>query len=151
VKTSRGIWRRFPASEWLRATLGLAVLVALSMLLTRPGYQPRRSRNPSGNFKIQESYGKLPLRFEQNWGQTDSSVKFMARGKGYTLFLTPTEAVFSLLKRDGAPKVIRVQLLGSNPAATVEGTEELPGKSNYFIGNDPSKWRTGRGSSGLLL
>jgi hypothetical protein len=24
----------------------------------------------------------------------------------------------------------------------VTGLEELPGKSNYFIGNDPKKWRT---------
>ena len=28
------------------------------------------------------------------------------------------------------------------PQAKVSGLEELPGKSNYFIGNDPKKWRT---------
>jgi hypothetical protein len=27
-------------------------------------------------------------------------------------------------------------------AATVTGLAELPGKSNYFIGNDPKKWRS---------
>ena len=37
---------------------------------------------------------------------------------------------------------LRLQLAGSNSQATVAGFEELPGKSNYFIGNDPQKWRT---------
>ena len=32
--------------------------------------------------------------------------------------------------------------MGANPKAKVVGLDELPGKSNYFIGNDPKKWRT---------
>jgi len=35
-----------------------------------------------------------------------------------------------------------MRLVGANPNAEARGVEELPGKSNYFIGNDPSKWRT---------
>ncbi len=35
-----------------------------------------------------------------------------------------------------------MKLLGSNPHAQVAGLEELPGKSNYFMGSDPKKWRT---------
>ena len=35
-----------------------------------------------------------------------------------------------------------MKLLGANPDAKVTGLEELPGKSNYFLGNDPKKWRT---------
>jgi hypothetical protein len=35
-----------------------------------------------------------------------------------------------------------MKLVGSNPHAKVSGLEELPGKSNYFIGTDPKKWRT---------
>jgi len=41
-----------------------------------------------------------------------------------------------------APGVLRMRLVGANAAAKVTGLEELPGKSNYFIGNDPGKWRT---------
>jgi len=41
-------------------------------------------------------YGKLPIYFEPNLGQTDSEVKFVARGNAATTFLTATEAVFSL-------------------------------------------------------
>jgi beta-propeller repeat-containing protein len=41
-----------------------------------------------------------------------------------------------------APEVLRMKLVGANRMAKVTGLEELPGKSNYFIGNDPKKWRT---------
>ena len=41
-----------------------------------------------------------------------------------------------------APAFLRMKLVGSNPAAKISGASELPGKSNYFIGNDPKKWRT---------
>src|SRR5437016_11123222 len=35
-----------------------------------------------------------------------------------------------------------MRLVGANPAPEVAGVGELPGKSNYFLGNDPTKWRT---------
>jgi hypothetical protein len=38
--------------------------------------------------------------------------------------------------------VLRMKLRHANPAAKVTGVDELPGTSNYFIGNDPTKWRT---------
>ncbi|MFB3920258.1 MAG: SBBP repeat-containing protein [Terriglobia bacterium] len=37
---------------------------------------------------------------------------------------------------------MRLKLVGANPQAKVAGVEPLPGRSNYFIGNDPKKWRT---------
>src|SRR5947207_6639112 len=102
-----------------------------------------------------EAYGKLPLSFEINEGQTDGRVKFLSRGAGYSLFLTSTEAVLSLERsrrtgetteqednRSGfAPNdVLRMKLMGANPSPKIEGSDELPGKSNYFIGNDPKSW-----------
>src|SRR6188508_34002 len=50
---------------------------------------------------IAERYGKLPMHFEPNVGQTDASVKFLARGHGYSLFLTGTEAVLALRQQAG--------------------------------------------------
>src|ERR1019366_7185252 len=38
--------------------------------------------------------------------------------------------------------VLRVKMLGANPASDVSGVDEMPGKSNYFIGNDAKKWHT---------
>ncbi|MGA9793205.1 MAG: SBBP repeat-containing protein, partial [Terriglobales bacterium] len=95
----------------------------------------------------------LPMFFEPNQGQTAPQVKFMARGAGYGLFLTADEAVLKLQQSVPAPRtatpvpspkpasVIRMKLEGANESARVAGVSPLPGKSNYFIGNDRSKWR----------
>jgi hypothetical protein len=108
------------------------------------------------------AYGKLPLGFEANQGQTNSRVRFLSRGSGYLLFLTPDEAVLALeseqpqlsgrtskLPQPGRetakpkpPAMLRMQLVGSNAQAGMVGTDLLPGKSNYFLSNDPSQWRT---------
>ncbi len=119
--------------------------------------------------RLVESYGKLPLSFEANQGQTDEQVKFLTRGSGYTLLLTADEAVLWLSsgKSDAAtqtesrepspltrpleatagkgevtPSVVRMKLAGAARASEPIGLDELPGKVNYFIGNDPKKWRS---------
>jgi hypothetical protein len=105
----------------------------------------------------------LPLCFEQNLGQVDSEAAFLARGGGYTLFLTPSEMVLSLRrgaqqtenKRDDArshrdaelapplpPSVSRMRLVGADKNPRLVGEQELETNTNYFIGNDPEKWRT---------
>jgi hypothetical protein len=111
-----------------------------------------------------EAYGKLPLSFEQNLGQTAEEVRFVSHGTGYALFLTSQEAVISLppsrpnnlsalhrmayfralrkARRAGRMTVLRMRLEGSNPAAQIAGIDLLPGKVNYFIGNNPKDWRT---------
>jgi len=99
------------------------------------------STEPPIRPQVMESYGKLPLSFEANQGQTDQRVKFMARGPGYGLFLTQDSVIVSL-NQQKANAVLRMKLLGANIHATVVGTDGLPGKSNYFVGSDPSRWRT---------
>ena len=71
-------------------------------------------------------------------------MQFLSRGKGYTLFLTPDEAVFSLRKSDqkADASVLRMKLVGANANAELSGQQELQGKVNYMIGNDRTKWRT---------
>jgi Bacterial Ig-like domain (group 3)/Beta-propeller repeat len=71
--------------------------------------------------KILDSYGKLPLSFEANHGQTDGRVKFFSRTGGYTLFLTADEAVFTLsgktVKESSPPRLKPVSLAGSGGTA----------------------------------
>ncbi|MGA8540741.1 MAG: SBBP repeat-containing protein, partial [Terriglobales bacterium] len=98
------------------------------------------SRAPDSR-KVQLAMAQLPLRFEPNQGQADPQVKFMARGAGYGLFLTPDQAVLALHSSAKKASFVHMQLAGANKAASIAGTDKLPGKSNYFIGNDPSKWR----------
>jgi hypothetical protein len=126
----------------MRHTLG--VLGLLAVLLTMPAAPPAAAASAS--------FAKLPLYFEPNHGQTDAAVRFRARGPGYNLFLTPTEAVLSLAPGSSRPKsedastpppaAVRLRFLGANPAPTVVGQDALPGKVNYLRGNEPARWQT---------
>ena len=87
-----------------------------------------------------QRYGNLPLAFEPNQGQSDSRVKFLSRGDGYTVFLTETGAVLTL--QDAAGSTIRASLIGAAPAR-VDGIDPLVGHTNYIIGNDPRRWQMG--------
>jgi hypothetical protein len=84
---------------------GCAVLAALLGVAGRPESEPRGTPTggpprASGAAAQAASLGQGPLRFEVNAGQVSgagsSRVKFVARGPGYTLFLTSTGAVLSL-------------------------------------------------------
>jgi hypothetical protein len=165
--------------------LWIPSLFAFLASLLLVGFGTQRQEAASGKTPVTArrslppSYGKLPLSFEANQGQTDPQVRFLSRGNGYSLFLTPTEAVLALKKpargkhahpglppsqtlnqqgetcaiaalgcASAAPEssppatVLRMKLVGGNASAKIAGADELPGKSNYFIGNDPNKWRT---------
>lgn len=94
-------------------------------------------------------YPRLLQSFERNQGQTDGQVKFLARGAGYTLFLTRQAAVLKLLSAAGsgraargAEAVVRVKWMRANPAVEVGGEEELAGRSNYFLGRDAHRWHS---------
>ena len=110
----------------------------------------------------QRDYGRLPLHFEPNRGQSAETAKFLARGPGYALFLTEQELVLRLQRGAAVettgppdpsfvgppeppnrPAVLRLGFVGANPKPVIEGLEPLGGHSNYFLGNDTAKWRTG--------
>jgi hypothetical protein len=166
--------------------------------------------NPGNLHHIKLSPQSIPRSFELNQGQTEASVRFLSRGPGYTMFLTPTETIlrfsplnkppgsardsvgiqeqaastraakialhpFSLqnligqrfadpfsgllllptIAHEKAPglepwrseksmgsSVLRMKLQGANEKAEIFGCGLLAAKSNYFLGNDPAKWRT---------
>jgi hypothetical protein len=140
----------------------LVVLLAgvCTSKLAAQGVPPAKAIGPEASRKSQlaEGYGRLPLSFEANKGQTNSGVKFLSRNAGQMLFLTSSEAVLVLSKQQnqnglsqdsGAFRsrwsrsaVLRMRLLGASSETEVTGLERLPGTSNYFIGNDPARWHT---------
>ena len=95
---------------------------------------------PQNALQIASIYGHLPLSFEPNQGQTDPQVRFLARGGGYGLYLTGSEAILALRSTGKQNSIVRMSLDNANKGQIVDSEEELPGKSNYFIGNDPAKW-----------
>lgn len=91
--------------------------------------------------RIVAAYQKLPLFFEANHGQVSSEVTFLSRGPAYDLFLTGCRMVMALSPPAGSAGVA-MTWMGANPFPAVVGLDALQSKSNYFIGNDPTKWRS---------
>jgi hypothetical protein len=86
------------------------------------------------------AYGKLPLAFVPNRGQTDARVRYSAQQAGLSVFVTRPEAVLGLAKgKHGAALALR--FLGASPAA-IEGRRPGTDRVNYLLGNDPTKWHS---------
>jgi hypothetical protein len=108
------------------------------------------------------AFSGLPLTFEEHG--TAEEGRFLARGNGYAIFLSPTESVLVLRRardenaapelsglrvpspnapprRGGAPTVVRVGLAGANPNPGVQPLDRRPGVIHYYRGNDPAGWR----------
>src|SRR5206468_5855605 len=128
------ILRRAP---WILASFIIFILLIAGLIVINTD---QTARHDPGDL-----YGKLPLSFEANLGQASNNYKFLSRGKGYSLYLSPAETVISLQHSNGkssSPAAnFRMQLVGANSNPRMTGRDELPGKSNYFTGNDPQKWR----------
>lgn len=130
-----------------------------------------RTQGPVGDIgeveaRARSLFAGLPLRFEPNQGQgnldpADARAKFVARGSGYSLFLGSKGAILSVVShqpstqdrsrqlsdklQEPATRIesLGMKLAGANPNAKLAGADLLPGKSNYFLGNEPSKWLRG--------
>jgi uncharacterized protein (TIGR03437 family) len=111
---------------------------------------PRSTNRPAAKLM------NVPLSFEPNQGQLDSTVQFLSRGSGYALFLTPGKVVLNLERQRPAPAAaarqtgkaasvdtLRMSLIGANSKANAVGLSPQPGVVSYFIGNDPRNWRSG--------
>jgi uncharacterized repeat protein (TIGR01451 family) len=113
------------------------------------------SRQTDAQVRAHSLLSGLPLRFEPNQGQgnldpADARARFVARGPGFGLFLGSEGATLTLLSRDRFRQnpaaqihAVQMKLSGANQVPTLSGLDLLPGKSNYLLGNDPQKWRTG--------
>lgn len=116
---------------------------------------------PKTNEQSSRFAAELPLAFETNLGQAEAAIDFISRGPGYTLLLAADGARFSTALSDRAdgPKTeaishlrktrrastgrsLQMRLVGGNSRAAKRAVQPLPGQVNYFLGNDPTKWRT---------
>lgn len=99
--------------------------------------------------RMRGAHDVLPLTFEKNVGQSDSQTKFLARGQGHTFYFTDADTLLiaessndqdRLSTARGSRSLPRMKLLGASSQAEIVGVDESPGKSNYFIGDDPKRW-----------
>jgi len=159
------------------AALGTSVLGGRLAALPRRTVAPAALSSPSqhtlgrtatstatNTATLLHAYRTRSLRFDANDGQTDGRVRFLAHGKGYSLFLTATEAVLALTASPlsahprastPAPRTpprtqpgartttLRLRFVGANAHAAVVGLDRLPGTSNYLLGANPRAWHVG--------
>jgi uncharacterized repeat protein (TIGR01451 family) len=119
-----------------RGTLAIVSACLFAGTVTIKGERPRHL--PTRTFSHQ------PLSFEANRGQADPRVQFIARGAAYSIGLTPTAAdlVLRPASDTDAAATVRMSLAGARGGSRGTGVDELPGKINYFLGNDSTKWVT---------
>jgi len=146
----------------LFVTRRLLLAVSCELALAGSGAAAATS-TPARSAAIAGAYRGLPIYFEANQGQADPHVRFVSRGAGHQLFLTPDEAVLSVRRRPAAevwgaqgldarprrpvpashPVVLRMRLVGANREPRLSGLDEIPATVNYFTGRDPQRWCTG--------
>jgi Thrombospondin type 3 repeat len=167
VTAGRGTWRAF-------AWVAVATVGALGGILQAGATTPRTLTPalesavtppaPAGppvsgvdeaalRARVAGAWSALPLLFEENRGQADPAVRYLARGAGYRLFLSPTEAVLALTPVAGAGQAdlhqaapagrdaLRVTFVGAEPGAGIEGRAPVPGRTHYLVG-PRDKWHT---------
>jgi hypothetical protein len=130
--------------------------------LAAPAPRPTAGGASIDRTQALNNLSRSALSFEANAGQTDARVNYLARTGSGTVFLTPTAAIFAIqgsgvrgqesafglqgtepeAPSTNAGVALYMDIVGANPAGRAAGVNPLPGKVNYFIGNDPSNWHT---------
>jgi hypothetical protein len=126
--------------------------------------------NSAQEIQVFDKYGRLPLYFIENQGQKDHRVKYYAQNGAQTIWFTEEGITFTLQKGKKAeagkfvspkldklaesdlrgrhqekydlPGVVRMTPMGIKKQVDITALEPQESKVNYFIGNDPAKWRT---------
>ena len=109
---------------------GLLLFVCAGALLAAAPPEPV---NP----QAKAAMARLPLRFEENRGQWDASVRFAARSAGANLQLTTRGPAFLV----GANRV-EISLVHASPSPVIQPLDRMPATTNYMVGAR-SQWHTG--------
>jgi hypothetical protein len=101
----------------------------------------------SGQNTALQTFTAMPQSFEPNRGQAAKTFDFISHGPGYSLSLNPGSAVLQLVAgstpaHEEHAAEVRLRLVGADPAAHSEGLDRQAAKTNYFLGNDSSRWLT---------
>jgi hypothetical protein len=153
LMTERKSVMKLPANHMVKRFAGPVPFLLLGIIGTIVVLPRSEAEGPNATHhtasKLSDPIHGQPLAFERYEDQ------FVSRTPGYTVFLEPRQATIALrsgaaqantkqpsFTNGGTRSFIRMRLLQSNPASTPLPEDPLLAKANYFIGNDPAKWRT---------
>ena len=118
------------------ALAGLGCAVAVNLFALTPPSQTPVAPAPA------------PFYFEACPGPAGSPAQFVARGRDYLFLISPAGVQLNLQKTDAtaqknSSRTVRLQFMGAGSQVQIQGADELPGKINYLVGNNPAQWHTG--------
>jgi len=142
------------------ASLRLLLALVASGFVADGQAAPVTTENPASRRALLS----LPLYFEAVQDGSADGFQFVARGPHHSVQLSGQRAVLSLIKADRPAgggrgqsepelvtgRAVEFEFLGANRRARLVGEGELPGRVNYFIGNDPAAWRRGLSTFGRV-
>ncbi len=119
----------------MRARVPALVLVAVVVTLANPGIVQAAAQ--------EAAFGRLPLSFELNRGQSAARVKYLSRGPGYTLFLGANSVVFSMTNAESrGGTAIEATFIGASRMSSLAGEVPLQSRANYLVG-PATAWKRG--------
>jgi hypothetical protein len=126
----------------------LAPLAAAVSLLCLEQPWPTRPATPAAHAEGEQLLARLPVAFVPNLGQWEHSARFVARIGAMTMFLDQKGWTFTLVEQSAEKEnasargvAVRMTFAGTS-APELVAEDRLPGRHNYFLGNDPSKWHS---------
>jgi len=129
------------------------VSVAVTAALLGPS-SVQRSGVDDGVPSSAALFSALPLAFVENAGQWQQGVLFVARRGDMVARLDRDSIWLELRKRTAEDRlegaVVRLVFEGASEQVEAEGEEPHPGAYAFFLGNDPSRWRTGVSAYGAV-
>lgn len=130
-----------PCTRRCRVALLLPAVLTLFAAAARAPLPPPAAAPPPVSAATAAVVSRV--RFEENRGQLDPAVRYLARLPGAALFLTEHEAVMSVAAAAPArPAVLRMRVAGPSRPLQWRPADRLPGHVNSFRGRDRSRWRT---------
>ncbi|MEP7362385.1 MAG: SBBP repeat-containing protein [Acidobacteriota bacterium] len=93
----------------------------------------------SGNSASVDFNSSLPLAFEMNLGQVEPGNDYIAQARNGGVVLSGGSASLMLPAEEGAVRV-QAEWVGARQHVEAEPEQILPGRTNYFFGQDPDKW-----------
>ena len=156
--------QEFSNLRYLATIFILTTMIVTGLVISnKTSIQPNVSAVVSKESAV-ANIGNIPVYFEENKGQFNEKVRYFTRGaNGYSLFLTATDAVYVVSSRESrvesresedlrnpnsklpnpqSATAVYMTLAGANQNSEFSGSQLLEHRTNYFKGNDESKWQT---------
>jgi hypothetical protein len=140
------MWERCSAIRLVavNAVIGLLFTTSLrsqrDFVIANKTAAAKASSTPTSGPRLSDLIGRLPLRFE-SVQETNLRAKFSSRGPGYAIAVSDAGVALSLSRKDRPKVFIRLTFMRASRDAKMIGLDEQPGRSNYYLGNDPARWR----------